>query len=100
MHIHTYLHTYIHTYIHRWRKFAKDLEGRLKEHENTIKALEHELNLKETDIQHYQHHVTELKDLLSTSVQEKSKEKRLGKWFGSLVFVSGAMNNILSQLHV
>ena len=54
---------------------------RLDGSEKTIRDLKGELKLKQSEIQHGQHYITELKDLLQTSVKEKSKpEKRLGMY--------------------
>ena len=56
-----------------------DLRHKLDSRDKLIRDLKGELQLKQSEIQHSQHYITELKDLLQTSVKEKSKpEKRLG----------------------
>ena len=56
------------------------LQKKVADLENTVQSLKGELQLKQSELQHSQHYITELKDLLQTSVKEKSKpEKRLGE---------------------
>jgi hypothetical protein len=57
------------------------LRNKIHSRDKTIRDLRGELELKKSEIQHGQHYITELKDLLQTSVKEKSKpEKRLGEF--------------------
>lgn len=51
----------------------------VSERDATIEKLKKELKLKESELRHMQQHITELKDLLQSSVQERSREKRLGE---------------------
>ena len=67
------------SYVCRYRKIAGELQARLDSKDKTIKDLKGELKLKQSEVQHNQHYITELKDLLQTSVKEKSKEKRMGE---------------------
>lgn len=71
----------------RLRKYAGDLERKVKSQDQIISDLKGELQLKQSELQHGQHYITELKDLLQTSVKEKAKEKRLGTLQG-IVFMS------------
>ena len=51
----------------------------MDDRERTIKELKGELKLRLNEIQHSQAYITELKDLLQTSVKSKPTEKRLGE---------------------
>lgn len=63
----------------RLQSAMMDLRHKLDSRDKLIRDLKGELQLKQSEIQHSQHYITELKDLLQTSVKEKSKpEKRLG----------------------
>ncbi len=65
----------------RLRKGKEELLVKLRNYEDNITALHGELKLRENEIQNNLFHITELKDLLQTTVKEKSKpEKRLGEF--------------------
>ena len=64
----------------RCRKLAIELERSLQGRDETITQLKNELKLKGREIQHLSQHITELKDLLQSTVKTpKPLEHRVGK---------------------
>jgi len=59
--------------------FLVRLKKIIKDKDAIIEAMKNELILKDQEMNSTQKRLVELKDLLQSSVQERSKEKRMGK---------------------
>ena len=91
-HIHMYTHTHVHTYTcththmhtHRLRKAVTELEKVVRSKDEAMKLMSTELKSKQREVQHQSQHITELKDLLQTSVHDKpikwKAEHRMGRF--------------------
>lgn len=64
--------------VQRWKNECEKLRKIVDDRDRIIKELKGELKLRLNEIQHSQAYITELKDLLQTSVKSKPTEKRLG----------------------